>query len=66
MNAKRTRNVTKEYALGEKAAAIHLAPAEPINISAIQHSAFKAGYARALMDVADGKVKPPTPAWSEP
>lgn len=61
-----TRIVTKEYDLGYAAAEVHVAPSTPIDLTAQHKSAFAAGYARALMDVADGKVKPPKPDWRNP
>lgn len=62
---KPVRNVTKEYRLGEAAAKLDVVPAQPIDVGAYQMSAYAAGYARALMDVADGKVKPPKPDWRD-
>jgi hypothetical protein len=60
----KTRNVTKEYDLGRAAAERDVLDGEVVDLPAIKKSAYTHGYARALMDVADGKVKAPKPVWT--
>lgn len=60
---KQTRRVDLEYELGRKAAERDLLDTEIVDLPAIKKAAYTHGYARALMDVADGKVKAPKADW---
>lgn len=62
---KKTRRVDREYDLGRKAAERDVADTVILDLPAIKKSAYAAGYARALMDVADRKVKVPNPDWRD-
>lgn len=61
---KKYRTVTKEYELANVAALRDVLDIDIVDLPAIKKAAYAHGYARALMDVADGLVKPPKPVWS--
>lgn len=60
---KKVRNVTAEHKLAEAAAQRDVLDTMIVDLPAIKRAAYAHGYAKALMDVADGAVKPPKPKW---
>lgn len=62
---KKVRHIDEEAALGEKAAREHVLDKAILDLPAMKRTMFAHGYTQALLDVADGKVTPPTPDWRQ-